>query len=199
MKRLMARLVAATAAVVLCGFGLMPAAQASALPILYASQGQQAHVCGRIGDLQGEYEVVCSDIVTGTDSTGYWAEGRIELICATDLGNVTVQCEGAQGAFGMFSQQTASSSPTGVACGSLSFSPNGASCQSSQRNVWYTNYMHWNDNLTQCTSNINGNNAVWTVAFPHSDAVDATTEIATVAYTKVLSGSLNTGHFWICP
>ena len=74
-------------------------ADADGLPILYASAGDQAHVCAVIGSAYDSDSVattvegvVCADILTAATSGGYTAQAQLELLCQTTTTDADVQC-----------------------------------------------------------------------------------------------------------
>ena len=78
--------------------GIMPASAATGpdgFTILYADSANIVHQCGVVVTNSAGYEgVVCVDINTYADSSGYYATGAVEVICQHGNPEVTVACAG---------------------------------------------------------------------------------------------------------
>lgn len=92
MRKLSARLALASAVALLATAGFATNASAS-FPVLHTGAGDMAHTCNVVGVAVRGYEaVVCSDLFTGNDGSGFsqvW--GQVEAYCQTIEG-VVVQC-----------------------------------------------------------------------------------------------------------
>jgi hypothetical protein len=179
------------ASILVCGLGLAPSAHAATLPVLHASRQDAAHTC-RALDSQS-HAVVCIDIVTGTNVglPGYWAQGRIELICQ---GISNDKCYKAQGLFGIFDQ--ASVAADRRFAGSCGGTDPACISGTGQRNFYYTPQVGRDATSATCTDDPNGPNALWAVAFGGVGG----TEIWTGSGTgNSLVNNLGTAHYFICP
>jgi hypothetical protein len=90
-KRLLAVPLLAIAAVL----GSVLPANAANAPILYADSGDTVHHCTTVGppDMGVPYvAVVCVDINTGANSSGYWATGEVEAYCEEGTASYILPC-----------------------------------------------------------------------------------------------------------
>lgn len=97
-RSIIAILAAAMLAVTGIGLGAQPAGASTGVDgftVLNASKSEIAHHCTIIG-VSGAYQAVeCADIFTGPSGQygTYWAQGGIEVMCASLLLNTTVACK----------------------------------------------------------------------------------------------------------
>lgn len=195
------------AAIALCG---MAAAQANAdpdnLPILHASQGDQAHACTVIGYDSSYEAVVCSDIITTYNSVtkDYTAQGRAEVICQTRSSSAVKQCDGISVVTALEDgvDTIPSDAATNWACGYLSDS--GTSC-SSGRNYVYAHTLSYTPLSGTCATNLDSTDQVYNVVFGKQSTVDHDTAVylpdgAWVNMMTANDGSnQNSGHYFVCP
>jgi serine/threonine-protein kinase len=172
---------------------------AGGLPVLYADQGQEAHICTVIGSaydgdtgvrttVQG---VVCADILTSSVSGGYTAQGQLELICQTAAG-VDVECADAiaQGELDNAAHGLAAFTPA-YQCGHSY-----GSCATGRNYVKTGSYSYSGTSVSSCWSNA-------------SSATDAWAEAVGGGSTRIelpgsddwvsLSGDESTARYYICP
>ena len=185
--------------------GMTPAGAATApdgTPILNASSSTNnvAHSCEVLGQSPGFYQaVVCVDINTATDSTGYHASGMIEAFCQDVNPNhihQTVQCKQIE-IDGIFANGTSGSQETYNA---LCIQFGAGSCPAG-RYEWPpggTTPYHYTGGH-DCTSSLGHN--VWNVATLNTRIVtpDNVPYSVNDPGNSNDSGNYSSGHYWICP
>jgi hypothetical protein len=190
-KRVFRRLVL-SAAVVVCTTIAIGPAQAASLPILHAAASPAgfAHTCAATGDsvVPGEEVVVCADIVTGTNSSGYYAEGQLELYC--QVSTLVVPCDGITVTGGLFRQSNTSWTGASWSCGT--YSSSGTACPGQgQRKYFVTNEFTYGSSYDSiCTNDVNGATAVWSVAL---------TAVFSDESGDYEADTVETPHYFICP
>jgi hypothetical protein len=154
-------------------------------PILYASQGNTAHHCESLGsDSRGSEAVVCVDILTGTTSTDYWAEGRIEAFCYRN--GVTEQCAQVD-ITGTWASGAGIISGMGQwVCGHQF-----GACTSGRPSI--TTHAHDYDSASGCSTQPNSLYDMWTVATGGTEI-----ELPVTGKWFYLGSNYSTGHYYIC-
>lgn len=176
---------------------------ADGLPILYASTGQQAHVCTVIGSAEdsniGEtvQGVVCADIVTSSGSGGYSALAQIELICQTTEG-ATVQCADAITTAELADETGGVVETSGVwQCGH-SYGP----CATGRDYVKTINYTY-SASMSNCSSSTGAATDTWGLAVGGGSTkieLPGSDDWVTLSSANADDGSnQSTGHHYICP
>jgi len=177
---------------------------ADGLPILYASDGQQAHKCTVIGsandsNIDGTVEgVVCADIVTSSDSSGYQALAQIELICQTPEG-ATVQCADA-----ITTAELANASGGVVeTSGSWQCGHSYGPCATGRDYVKTINYSYPATSMSDCSSNAAAATDTWGLAVGGSSTeieLPGSDDWVSLSSSNADDGTnQSTGHFYICP
>jgi serine/threonine-protein kinase len=178
-------------------------ADADGFPILYASTGQQAHVCTVIGSAEDSnidetvQGVVCADIVTSSGSGGYSALAQVELICQTPEG-ATVQCADA------ITTAELSNASGGVVetsgawqCGH-SYGP----CATGRDYVKTINYTYA-DSMSDCTTNPGADTDTWGLAVGGGSTkieLPGSDDWVSLSSANADDGAnQSTGHHYICP
>jgi hypothetical protein len=195
--------------------GTAGSAHAADLPVLRASQNQIAHVCKRIIDDGTQSGVLCADILTGTDSTGFWARGQVEVYCLSDSSGQSIHCPAADTAFGLYNSALAAdpgahqyTDGCGTFTSVIGTQTFGSTCAGNdQRNYYLTGEMHWPSTEPCTTSDGGASNVMW------SDIFGVSTPPANFAKTGIVlpdntgnmwllgdsfSGLLESGHYMIC-
>jgi len=214
-KRLAPAAAGALLVATLFGAGTADPADAASLPVLWASESQMAHVCERIVDDGEQSGVVCADILTGTDSTGFWARGQVEVYCQSDSPSSVIHCPAADTVFGLYNQSLAADPGAhqyidgcGTFTSSIGTATYGPPCGGTgQRNYYQTGELHWPSTESCTTSDVNASNAVW------SNVFGITSSPSSIAKTGIVlpdnpgnmwllgdsfSGLLESGHYMIC-
>lgn len=195
--------------------GTASAAHAADLPVLDATRNQMAHVCTRIADDGTQSGVICADIITGTDSTGFWAKAQVESFCESDPSGPVIHCPATENVYGLYNSARAGDpgnweymdgcgSWTNAFDGTITY---GSPCGGNgQRNYFQTAELHWPLG-TPCTPNEgNASTAVWSdvfgVSIPesvlHTGIVLPNDPTNLWTLGDSFSGLLNTGHYEIC-
>ena len=173
---------------------------ADGLPILYASAGQQAHVCTVIGSAEDSnigaivQGVVCADIVT---SAGSKALAQIELICQTTEG-ATVQCADA------VTTAELATEPGGVVetSGAWQCGHTYGPCATGRNYDKTINYSY-PASMSECSSNTGSATDTWGLAvgggstkieLPGSDDW-----VSLSSSNADDGGNQSTGHHYVCP
>jgi serine/threonine-protein kinase len=172
---------------------------AGGLPVLYADEGQEAHICTVIGSaydgdtgVRGTVQgVVCADILTASASGGYSAQGQLELICETPAG-VDVECADA------VAQGELVNAANGVAaftvayqCGH-SFGP----CATGRNYVKTGSSSYTGTTVSSCWSNIGSATDAWALALGGGST---RIELPGSDDWVSLSGNESTARYYICP
>jgi hypothetical protein len=191
-------------------------AHAASLSILWASQNQMAHVCKRIVDDGKQYGVICADILTGTDSTGFWARGQVEVSCASDPSGPSIHCPATDTVFGLFNESLAADpgmhqyidgcgTMTSPFVGTVTYGPPCAG--NGQRNYYQTGELHWPWTEACTTSDATAGNVVWSdvfgiTSYPGSNAKTGIVLPDNPGNMWLLGdsfgGLLESGHYEIC-
>lgn len=154
--------------------------------ILYAGEGNVAHHCEVIGsDSYGSEAIVCVDILTGTESTDYWAHGQIEAFCQKN--GVTEQCAQVD-VTGTWANGAGEDSGMGTwVCGHQF-----GAC-STGRNYLTSSTMYYSS-ASGCSSEPNSIYDVWTVA----TTVEFRIELPVSDSWIYLGSNYSTGHYYVC-
>jgi hypothetical protein len=158
--------------------------------ILDADSGNVAHHCEVLGtNGNGVQAVVCVDIDTYGDSSGYYATGAIEAYCQDGSASYLVACSYIH-IDGIFANQDSGATTAGYTC-------NG-DCPSGRKILYVTTYDYTGG--ANCTSS--SGHDVWTEAA--GDTVMDTPDIGSwsigTAYHTANDGSnYSSGHYWVCP
>lgn len=201
MNRVLKRLlVAATAAFASAAVLLTPAHAAGSPPIEFAGSFF-GHQCVKFAD-DGSYQaIICADIITGTNSAGYYAKGQAEAYCQNEQ-NQVVGCDAVYINAGLYNESNVNwqgDYPTPCGDGYANCVPNG------QRNYYSLNTFQYNSNqwnLNNCSSNTNNATQVWSVVFFQSDIRLPDGNIYDLGYTNLPpNDGMNetSGHYFICP
>jgi hypothetical protein len=201
MKRGFNRLLLVALSAVGCAAAMMTPAQAStdaALPVLIAgAPGAQgfAHQCIVIYQDLYYQAVFCADITTGIYNGGYYAWGQAEAYCQTYGGDV-VQCDAVSITSYMYNQELAAQNPTlsTATCSSPTYpcAPNG------QRNYYHLNYLPLTASPSDCSTNVNSDNALWTVVY-HNSYITLPDGNTGYLESGNDGGNESTGHYFVCP
>jgi hypothetical protein len=156
-------------------------------PILYAGEGNIAHNCEVIGsDSDGNEAIVCVDILTGTGSTDYWAQGRIEAFCYKN--GVTVQCAQVD-VSGTWANGTGIDDGIGQwVCGHQF-----GAC-SAGRNYITAAWTNYYSSASGCSSEPNSTYDVWTVVTAGLTGI----ELPVSGKWVYVGSNYSTGHHYVC-
>lgn len=172
---------------------------AGGITILHASNGDMAHQCTVIGEVDGYQGVVCADLLTGLLGSQYWVEGRVEAYCQTDAG-VEVQCADVDLLYGEMADGGGGNTLIGgTQCGH-SYGP----C-STGRNYAYSRSNFYYDTSTypvSCSSSTGSITQVWAVAAGGVVGIELPKSDKWVYLSTANSndgGNESTGHYYICP
>jgi hypothetical protein len=177
---------------------------ADGLPILYASAGQQAHVCTVIGSAEDSNidetveGVVCADIVTSSGSGGYSALAQIELICQTTEG-ATVQCADA------ITTAELSDEPGGVVetSGAWQCGHTYGPCATGRNYVKTINYSYSDTSMSACSANTGAATDTWGLAVGGGDTkieLPGSDDWVSLSSANADDGAnQSTGHYYIGP
>jgi serine/threonine protein kinase, bacterial len=173
---------------------------ADGLPILYASAGQQAHVCTVIGSAEDSnidatvQGVVCADIVT---SAGSRALAQIELICQTTEG-ATVPCADA------VTTAELATEPGGVVetSGAWQCGHTYGPCATGRNYVKTINYSY-SASMSDCSSNAGSATDTWGLAVGGGSTkieLPGSDDWVSLSSANADDGSSqSTGHHYVCP
>jgi hypothetical protein len=190
-------------------------AHAADVPVLRASENQIAHVCKRLIDDGEQSGIVCADILTGTDSTGFWARAQVEVYCQSDSSNTVIHCPAADTVFGLYNSALAADPGAHQyidGCGTftsvIGTQTFGSACGGNgQRNYYLTGELHWPSTEACTTSDAGAGNVVWSnvfgVASPPADFGKTGIVLPDNPGNMWLlgdsfSGLLESGHYMIC-
>ena len=172
--------------------GIMPASAATGpdgFTILYADSGNIVHQCGVIGEDQyGEQAVVCVDINTYGDSSGYYATGAVEAYCQEGNPETTVACQGIY-IDGLLANADSGATTNTYKCYE--------DCGGGREIFSVATYSYTGGH--DCTSS--SGHDVWAEALGDTEvdingASDNTVSDSSFANDN---GAHSTGHFWVCP
>jgi len=172
---------------------------AGGLPVLYADEGQEAHICTVIGSaydgdagVRGTVQgVVCADILTSAGSGGYTAQGQLEVLCETPAG-VDVECADA------VAQGELVNAANGVAAFTAAYQCGHSygACATGRNYVKTGSSSYSGTSVSSCWSNVGSATDAWALAvgggstriqLPGSDDWVS------------LSGNESTARYYICP
>jgi hypothetical protein len=177
---------------------------ADGLPILYASTGQEAHVCNVIGSASDSNidetveGIVCADILTSADSGGYVAQGQLELYCQTSAG-ADVQCAD------VIAQGELANAVGGVVetTGSYQCGHSYGNCATGRNYVKTGTYSYSGISMSTCSSNAGSTTDAWGLAVGGGDTkieLPGSDEWVSLSSANANDGSnQSTGHNYICP
>jgi hypothetical protein len=184
--------VAATATVAALGGSALPASATTGpdgFTILYADSGNVVHDCEVLGtDPSGYQAVVCLDINTGANSSGYWASGSVETMCDHGSAASIVACP-----YIVSDADFANAAQTYPTTASQSCSGN---CPNGRWIIPIATFDYTGGH--DCTES--AGHDVWNVAFS-----DLTIGTPGGSYFDLYPGGSNdgenysTGHYWVCP
>jgi hypothetical protein len=168
---------------------------AGGLPVLYADEGQEAHVCiiigsaydgdaGVKGTVQG---IVCTDILTASSGGGYTAQGQLEVYCQTPAGT-DVQCADAIAQGELYTAIGGAAASTGAYQCGHSYGP----CATG-RNYVKTGSYSYTASVSSCWSSFASTTDAW------ADAISTQIELPGSGTWVSLSGSESTARYYICP
>jgi len=172
--------------------GIMPASAATGpdgFTILYADSANIVHQCGVIGEDQyGEQAVVCVDINTYGDSSGYYATGAVEAYCQDGNPETTVACQG------IYIDGLLANGDSGPTTNTYKCYGN---CGGGRAILYVATYSYTGGH--DCTSS--SGHDVWAEALGDTEvdingASDNTVSDSSFANDN---GTHSTGHFWVCP
>jgi hypothetical protein len=177
---------------------------ADGFPILYASAGQQAHVCTVIGSAEDSnidetvQGVVCADLVTSSGSGDYMALAQVELICQTTEG-ATVQCADAVTTAELSNVSGGVVETSGAwQCGH-SYGP----CATGRNYVKTINYTYSGTSMSDCSSNAGSATDTWGLAVGDGSTkieLPGSDDWVSLSSSNADDGTnQSTGHHYICP
>jgi hypothetical protein len=171
--------------------GVLPANAATGpdgFPYLYADNGDIVHQCQVLQTgADGDKAVMCVDIDTYGDSSGYYATGAIEALCENSA-SVVVQCRA------IYLHGFLANADSGPTYSSNSLCTDG--CRAQRFTIYTATYSYTSGH---CTSS---GHDVWDAAMGDSyiGTSDSPTVITLADSGKANDGSdFSTGHYWICP
>jgi serine/threonine-protein kinase len=180
-------------------------ADADGFPILYASAGDQAHVCAVIGsaydsNVSATVEgVVCADILTAGGSGGYTAQAQLELLCQTTTTDADVQCADviAQGELSNDAGSVVASTGD-YQCGHSS-----GACATGRNYVKTGTYSYSGFSMSNCTSNAGAATDTWGLALGGGDTkieLPGSDDWVSLSTSNADDGgNQSTGHNYVCP
>jgi hypothetical protein len=159
--------------------------------VLGAYESQIVHKCEVIGVAHKGYEgVVCVDILTGYNSSNYWAKGQIEVYCQTTAG-VEVACNGIY-EYGEFSDGAGD----GYYNNDYDCGVGGTAACTDTRDKIVEGTIGYNfaNAGNNCADHPNSAWDVWTVAYVSTGVV-----LPVSGDTVWVPNDFETGHYYICP
>jgi hypothetical protein len=172
--------------------GILPASAATGpdgFTILYADSDNIVHQCGVIGANTYGYEaVVCVDINTYADSSGYYATGAVEAYCQHGSPEVTTACQNIH-IDGVLANQDSGATTNSYTCA--------GDCGGGRAILYVATYTYTGGH--DCTSS--WGHDVWAEA-----AGSTTIDLPVYGEFSVGdshfandNGTHSTGHYWVCP
>jgi serine/threonine protein kinase, bacterial len=172
---------------------------AGGLPVLYADEAQEAHICTVIGSaydgdsgVRGTVQgVVCADILTSSDSGGYTAQGQLEVLCETPAG-VDVECADA------IAQGELDNAAGGVAAYTAAYQCGHSygACATGRNYVKTGSYSYSGTSVSSCWSNYGSATDAWALAVGGGST---RIELPGSDDWVSLSGNESTVRYYICP
>jgi serine/threonine-protein kinase len=181
-------------------------ADAGGLPILYASAGDQAHVCAILGSAHDSDSgvdatvegIVCADILTATDSGGYTTQGQLEVYCQTTAG-ADVQCADAI-ALGELSNE---SGGVVASTGDYQCGHSYGACATGRNYIKTGTYSYSGVSTSDCTSSTGAATDTWGLAVGGGDTKielpGSDDWVSLSASNADDGGNQSTGHNYACP
>ncbi len=174
-------------------------ASASTIPVLIASQGQQAHQCAVLGspDQFGNEGVVCVDLIASMDYFGdEWASTQVEGLCQNIRSSPpkVVQCAAIDINAALSNAVSGPSNSLDVGCSN--------DCPVTTREYWPIRSQPA-DTSGDCRTNLDDN--FWSVmygqgAWTHIQLPGSNNKVYLSSQTPGNdSGNLSSGHYQICP
>jgi hypothetical protein len=175
--------------------GILPASADTGpygFPILYADSANIVHQCGVIGAAPGYLEaVVCVDIDTGTDSSGYYATGAVEAYCQVDnpptgFPPEPFECQAIH-IDGLLANADSGATTSTYNCS--------GDCGTGRTIFYVAGYTYTGGH--DCTSS--SGHDVWAEALGDTSITLGNRTVYVSTYFANDNGTHSTGHYWVCP